>query len=51
MRMTGNRARTVVTFNNSRPKRLDIDLIATKAGWRIYDIRTSDYGLRSLLKL
>jgi hypothetical protein len=51
IRMKGNRAQTVVTFENGRPQRLGIDLIATKAGWRIYDIRTSDYGLRSLLKL
>ena len=51
MRLSGSRAQTVVTFVNGRPQRLDIDLIATKAGWRIYDIRTSDYGLRRLLKL
>ena len=51
IRLTGNRAKTVVTFDNGRPQRLDIDLVATKAGWRIYDIRTSNYGLRSLLKL
>ena len=49
--LQGNRASTVVTFDNGRPKRLEIDLVATKAGWRIYDIRTSDYGLRKLLKL
>jgi len=51
MRLSGNRATTVVTFVNGRPQRLDIELIATKAGWRIYDIRTSNYRLRSLLKL
>ena len=51
MRLTGNRAKTVVTFVNGRPQRLNIELIATKAGWRIYDIRTSDYRLRGLLKL
>ena len=51
MRLKGNRVKTVVTFENGRPQRLDIELIATKAGWRIYDIRTSNYGLRSLLKL
>lgn len=51
IRLKGNRAETVVTFDNSRPKRLEIELIATRAGWRIYDIRTSDYGLRGLLKL
>ena len=51
MRLSGNRAKTVVTFANGRPQRLDIELIATKAGWRIYDIRTSDYRLRGLLKL
>jgi Protein of unknown function (DUF3828) len=51
IRLKGNRAETVVTFDNSRPKRLEIELVATKAGWRIYDIRTSDYRLRGLLKL
>ena len=50
MQLSGNRAKTVVTFANGRPQRLDIELIATKAGWRIYDIRTSDYRLRALLK-
>ena len=51
MQLSGNRAKTVVTFVNGRPQRLEIELIATKAGWRIYDIRTSNYRLRSLLKL
>ena len=51
VRLKGNRASTLVTFDNGRPKRLEVDLVATKAGWRIYDIRTSDYGLRKLLKL
>ena len=51
MRLRGTRAKTVVTFENGRPQRLDIELIATKAGWRIYDIRTSNYRLRRLLKL
>jgi hypothetical protein len=51
IRLNGNRATTVVTFDNSRPQRLEIELIATKAGWRIYDIKTSDYGLRALMKL
>ena len=51
IRLSGNRAKTVVTFVNGRPQRIDVELIATKAGWRIYDLRTSNYGLRSLLKL
>ena len=51
IRLNGNRASTVVTFVNGRPQRLDIELIATRAGWRIYDIRTGGHGLRSLLKL
>lgn len=51
IRIKGNRANTVVTFRNGRPQRLDVDLIATRAGWRLYDIRTRDYGLRRLLKL
>ena len=51
VRVTGNRAQTVVTFDNGRPVRLEVELIATKSGWRIYDIRTDDHGLRELLKL
>jgi hypothetical protein len=51
LRLSGNRATTVVTFENGRPQRLDINLIATKAGWRIYDIRTGNHRLHSLLKL
>ena len=51
VRLRGNRAKTVVTFENGRPQQLDIELIATRAGWRIYDIKTGNYRLRGLLKL
>jgi hypothetical protein len=51
VKVKGNRAQAVVTFDNARPQRLEYELIATRAGWRIYDIKTSDYRLRSLLKL
>ena len=51
VQIKGNRAEATVRFDNTRPQRLQYTLIATKAGWRIYDIRTSDYRLRGLYKL
>ena len=51
IKISGNRAQASVRFNNGSERELDYTLIATKRGWRIYDIRTRDYGLRGLYKL
>ncbi len=51
VQIKGNRAEATVRFDNTRPQRLQYTLIATKAGWRIHDIRTSDFRLRGLYKL
>lgn len=51
VRVKGNRAQARVHFDNGRKIVLDYTLVATPAGWRIYDIRTADYGLRGLFKL
>lgn len=51
IKLGGNRARTAVRFNNGSERQLDYTLIATRKGWRIYDIRTRDYSLRGLYKL
>ena len=49
--LKGNRADATVRFNHGSERELHYRLIATKAGWRIYDIRTRDYSLRGLYKL
>ena len=51
IKISGNRATATVRFNHGSERVLDYSLIATKKGWRIYDIRTKDYGLRGLYKL
>lgn len=49
--LSGNRADATVRFDNGSPRELRYRLIATRKGWRIVDIRTSDYSLRGLYKL
>lgn len=49
--LKGNRATATVRFNHGSERVLNYSLIATKKGWRIYDIRTSDHSLRGLYKL
>ena len=51
VKVKGNRAEATVRFNGGSERELHYELVATKAGWRIHDIRTRDYRLRELLKL
>lgn len=51
IKLKGNRADATVRFNHGTERELHYRLIATPNGWRIYDIRTKDYGLRGLYKL
>lgn len=51
IKLSGNRADVTVRFNNGNERELFYSLIATRKGWRIFDIRTRDYSLRGLYKL
>jgi hypothetical protein len=51
IKLSGNHADVTVRFNNGNERELFYSLIATRKGWRIFDIRTRDYSLRGLYKL
>lgn len=51
VKLSGNRAEATVRFNNGNERELHYQLIATRKGWRIVDIRSRDDSLRGLYKL
>lgn len=48
VRVKGNRADAEVTFTNHEKQRLQYRLIATRSGWRIYDIVSDGHSLRGM---
>ena len=51
VKLSGNRADVTVRFNSDGERELHYRLIATRRGWRIFDIRTREDSLRGLYKL
>lgn len=48
----GDRAKAMVSFTNlGQPKNISLDLVKTRAGWRIADIVASSGSLRNLFKV
>lgn len=48
IRIEGNRAEADVSFTNFEPRKLHYTLVATKAGWRIYDVVSDGHSLRGM---
>jgi len=50
VKIKGNHAEADVSFTNFEPKKIHYSLIATKAGWRIYDVVSDGHSLRGMFK-